>query len=290
MSFPRLIFGTASLASDYGISNPKNDTDKLRALELILAAQKIGIFNFDTAPVYGDAELLLGKYLEKEVAIQVDSKISTVDCNSFKSIQSSIQSSLDRVQVDHLDVLYLHGEEALFQKSNSDLISNLQKLRELGYFKKIGVSIYSVEQLEKIKIHFPQIEVFQVPENICDRRLRNSKLITELSDSGTEFVVRSIFLQGLLLMKPADVGASMSSALPAIESLNKFASEEKRSLTDLCLAYAMNLKWCSGVIVSAYNAQQLRQVVNSSYLLPSNWEKEVKVIPDECLDPRNWST
>jgi aryl-alcohol dehydrogenase-like predicted oxidoreductase len=82
----------------------------------------------------------------------------------------------------------------------------------------------------------------------------------------------------------------MSRAIPAIESLNKFASQEKRSLTELCLAYAMNLKWCSGVIVSAYNAQQLRQVVTSSYLLPYNWEKEVKVIPDEWIDPRKWST
>jgi len=290
MSFPRLIFGTASLASNYGISNPKNDTDELRASELIAAAQKIGISNFDTAPVYGDAQLLLGKYLEKEVANQVDSKISTVDCISFKSILSSIQLSLDQIRVDHLNVLYLHEEDALFQTKNPDLISDLQKLRELGYFKKIGISIYSLDQLEKVMAHFPQIEVFQVPENICDRRLRDSKIVEELAAAGTEFVVRSIFLQGLLLMKPADIHPRMSSALPAIESLNKFAFQEKRSLTDLCLAYAVNLKWCSGVILSAYNAQQLRQVVTSSYLLPSNWEKEVKIISDECIDPRRWST
>jgi len=290
MSFPRLIFGTASLASNYGISNPKNDTDELRASELIVAAQKIGISNFDTAPVYGDAQLLLGKYLEKEVANQVDSKISTVDCISLKSILSSIQLSLDQIRVDHLNVLYLHEEDALFQTKNPNLISDLQRLRELGYFKKIGISIYSVDQLEKVRAYFPQIEVFQVPENICDRRLRDSKIVEELAAAGTEFVVRSIFLQGLLLMKPTDIHARMSSALPAIESLNKFAFQEKRSLIDLCLAYAMNLKWCSGVIVSAYNAQQLRQVVTSNYLLPSNWEREVKVIPDECIDPRKWST
>ena len=290
MSFPRLILGTASLASNYGISNPKNETDKLRAPELIAAAQKIGISNFDTAPVYGDAEKLLGKYLEKKVTNQIDSKISMVDCNSFIKIQTSIKLSLDRIEVDHLDVLYLHEEEALFQTSNSDLISDLQKLREMGYFKKIGISVYSVEQLEKINAHFPQIEVIQVPENICDRRFRKSKLVEELADSGTEFVVRSIFLQGLLLMKPADVHARMSSALPAIESLNKFSFQEERSLTDLCLAYAMNLKWCSGVIISAYSAKQLHELVASSYLLPSNWEKEVEVMPDECIDPRKWST
>ena len=290
MSLPRLIFGTASLSGNYGISNPKNETDGQRAPELIAAAQKIGISSFDTAPVYGDAEILLGKYLEKKVTNQIDSKISMVDCLSFNRIQSSIQLSLDRIEVDHLDVLYLHEEEALFQTSNSDLISDLQKLRELGYFKKIGVSIYTIEQLRKIHTYFPQIEVIQVPENICDRRFRKSKLVEEIADSGTEFVVRSIFLQGLLLMKPADVHARMSSALPAIESLNRFASQEGRSLTDLCLAYAMNLKWCSGVIISAYNAQQLHELVTSRYLLPSNWEKEVEVMPDECIDPRKWST
>lgn len=288
MSFPRLIFGTASLSRNYGISNPKNERDELRAPELIEAAQNIGITNFDTAPVYGEAELLLGKYLEKNCANQIDSKISTVDCNSFQSILNSIKSSLEKIQNDHLNILYLHDEEALFHTRNSNLMSDLQELRELGYFKKIGVSIYSIGQLEKITAFFPQIEVIQVPENICDRRFRQAKLVEELADSGTEFIVRSIFLQGLLLMKPDDIHQSMNNALPAIESLNKFASDERRSITDLCLSYAMNLNWCSGVIISAYTAQQLHEAVTSSYLLPPNWEKKVGVIPDELIDPRKW--
>jgi aryl-alcohol dehydrogenase-like predicted oxidoreductase len=100
MPFPRLIFGTASLASNYGISNPKADNDEKRTRELILTAEKIGISNFDTAPVYGDAELLLGKYLEKKSIIQVDSKISSADCNSFNSILDSIKSSLDKIQIE----------------------------------------------------------------------------------------------------------------------------------------------------------------------------------------------
>ena len=288
MSIPRLIFGTASLARSYGISNPKNESDEFRAPELIGAAQKIGITNFDTAPVYGEAELLLGKYLEKSLVNQIDSKISTVDCDSFKSIQNSIKSSLDKTQAEHLNILYLHDEETLFQTRNSNLTSDLLKLRELGYFKKLGVSIYSIEQLEKISAFFPYIEVFQVPENICDRRFRHAKLVEDLADSGTEFIVRSIFLQGLLLIKPADIHQSMINAIPAIESLNKFASREKRSVTDLCLSYAMNLNWCSGIIISAYTAQQLCEAVTSSYLLPSDWEKEVGVIPDELIDPRKW--
>lgn len=288
MSFPRLIFGTASLASNYGISNPKTDNDEKRTRELILTAEKLGISNFDTAPVYGDAELLLGKYLEKKSTIQVDSKISSADSNSFNSILDSIKSSLDKIQIDHLGVLYLHDGDALFQSNNRNLIGDLQKLKELGYFRKIGVSIYSIDQLEKISINFPQIEVFQVPENICDRRLRNSKLIQNLAAEGTEFVVRSIFLQGLLLMNPVDIHSRMSNAIPAIESLNRFASKQKLTLTDLCLAYAMNLSWSSGVIISAYNAQQLRQINTSNYQLPSNWEKEVKVVADDCIDPRSW--
>lgn len=288
MSFPRLIFGTASLARNYGISNPKNEIDELRAPELIGAAQDIGITNFDTAPVYGDAELLLGKYLEKTYANQIDSKISTVDCNSFNSIQNSIKLSLEKTQADQLNILYLHEEEALFQTRNSNLMSDLQKLREKGYFKKIGVSIYSIKQLEKISEYFPQIEVIQVPENICDRRFQRAKLVEDLADSGTEFIVRSIFLQGFLLMKPTDIHPRMINALTAIESLNKFASHEERSVTDLCLAYAMNLNWCSGIIISAYNAQQLYEAVTSSYQLPSNWEKEVGVMPDELIDPRKW--
>lgn len=288
MPLPYLIFGTASLAGNYGISNPRHESNDSRTSDLVDTAQKIGISYFDTAPVYGNAETLLGEHLDKAYKSKIDSKISTADCYTYESILSSIELSLNRLQVDELNVLYLHDEMVLFQENSDNLIDNLKKIRNEGYFKKIGVSVYTLEQIQKIHKFFPEVEVFQVPENICDRRLKNNNFMEELMTEGKEFVVRSIFLQGLLLMNLAEIPSRMETAKPAIESLNGFALRENRSLPDLCLAYAMNLKWCSGVIVSAFTSQQLIQTMEFSSSLPLNWETEVKVIPDEWIDPRKW--
>jgi aryl-alcohol dehydrogenase-like predicted oxidoreductase len=285
---PRVILGTASFASGYGISNPKSEADQKRAQKLIIAAQQLGITDFDTAPVYGIAEELLGKHLDKNRPNRVSTKLSAYDCGSLDLIEESIKKSLERLQIDQIEILYLHDENVLFESKNTNLLQNLQHLKQVGYFTKLGISVYTLESLQNVHSKFPEIEVYQVPENICDRRISDSEFVKQICTSGSEIIVRSIFMQGLLLMDPLDIQGPLIDAIPSINSLIAFSAQNEMSRMEMCLAYAKSLHWCSGIILGVYDFQQLVDLVSADRSLPIGWEQLIEKLPINCLDPRRW--
>lgn len=282
------IFGTATFAPRYGISNSKITLSVEDSLELIDSALDLGIMHFDTAPTYGNAENIIGYAVKSGRKLVVSSKVSKEACENPTSLSKSVLSSLDKLRVPSLEILYLHDETALLVNDSRYLLSELEKLRKRGLFKKLGVSIYSREVLEILKSNFNQIDVFQVPENICDRRFRESDFLHEMMNDRHEYVVRSVFLQGLLLMKEEEIPPQFGEAKIAIKKLNAFAKRNQISTLDICLAYVRDLSWCDSVIVSAASPRQLTNIMTSKVDLPDSWELEVPRITNDLIDPRTW--
>jgi aryl-alcohol dehydrogenase-like predicted oxidoreductase len=135
----------------------------------------------------------------------------------------------------------------------------------------------------------PELSVFQVPENICDRRLIASSEIQRLSEEGNSFVVRSIFLQGLLLMNPNSIPKALKSAVVSLQELNYFSRNNSLTVLDLCLAYVRSISWASAIVVGVHSVDQLKEIQGSSYLLPRGWATSISNLPQEIIDPRNWT-
>lgn len=283
-----LILGTASFLSGYGISNGTQKKTNLEIAKLLRGAQELGITRFDTAPAYGEAEEFLGRFLDKTVDLQISTKIGAPETKSEKLIRTSVGNSLVRLQIDTIETLYLHDESNLLRKDGEQLFSILQKLVSEGLIREIGISIYTYEKLAANYGSFPELSAFQVPENICDRRLLANGLIKEIADQNKSIIVRSIFLQGLLLMETNEVPDYLNECKPCVKSLKQLAELWGVSKVDLCLSYAKSLGWCSGILVGADNLTQLQKIVDSDFILPKNWQEFVPPIPEELADPRNW--
>ena len=91
------IFGSASLAA-------VNQFEADRALDTLL---EFGINHIDTAPKYGDAELRVGVWMKKYreqffLATKTNER-------TYKDAKEQFQRSLDRLQVDHVDLLQFHN-------------------------------------------------------------------------------------------------------------------------------------------------------------------------------------
>jgi aryl-alcohol dehydrogenase-like predicted oxidoreductase len=91
------IFGGAALIR----ATPK-DAD--RALEILL---KYGVNHIDTAPRYGDAEVLIGPWM---AAHRKDFFLATkTGKRTYQEAREEIHRSLDRLKTDRLDLIQLHG-------------------------------------------------------------------------------------------------------------------------------------------------------------------------------------
>lgn len=283
-----LILGTASFLSGYGVSSRTQKKTNLEIEKLLRGAQELGINRFDTAPAYGEAEEFLGRFLDKTVDLQISTKLSAPETKNEKLIRTSIGKSLIRLQIDTIETLYLHDESNLLHEDGEQLFSILQKLLNEELVREIGVSIYTYEKLVANYGSFPELGAFQVPENICDRRLITNELIKEIADQNKSVIVRSVFLQGLLLMESHEIPEYLIECKPCVESLKQLAELWGVSTVDLCLSYAKSLGWCSGILVGADSLTQLQKIVDSNFILPENWKEFVSPVPEKLADPRNW--
>jgi aryl-alcohol dehydrogenase-like predicted oxidoreductase len=285
----RLVLGTATFGTGYGIANQGIRINPNTVQELIKTAEKFGITDFDTAPGYGLAEDLLGKFLSPKLSPKISSKISKENCKSVILMIASVKETLRRTNVDTLENLYLHDSELLSETEATEAMSGLDEIKNLGLAKNVGISTYDLDTLLRFKDRFPQLTAFQVPENILDRRMINSQALFDLSNEGNTFFVRSLFLQGLILMSPEEIPKELKAAKMTILKLRAFSDSNSISPLAICLEYGRLIPWASGLVIGALNSTQLQQIVRAKISLPKEWETEIPILPDEIVDPRLWT-
>jgi len=283
----KFILGTVNFNGDYGIAQKKNF--ELAQIEEILSFAQINNLNhFDTANSYGDAQKILGSLLDYSNRVQIDSKIGNHECGTVESILESVQKSLAELKINKLSTLYLHDANSLLGNNKSSTKNGIRKILEMGLADHIGVSVYTLNDLLECKKELPDLSRFQVPENICDRRLSHSEEMLELARDNNVINVRSIFLQGLLLMPIEAIPKSLSESSKSINDLDLYSKEEEVTRIDLCIAYAKSISWASKIIVGVESITQLKAILDSSYKLNNEWEESISVVSEVIADPRKW--
>jgi hypothetical protein len=255
---------------------------------VIKAAEKVGSFQFDTAPAYGNAEVSLGKYLKNPSGASVFTKISGEELNSVSQMMDSARRSLERTRVSKFSGIYLHNEDIFDSVGLKEIRQGVKELLDSGITEKVGISVYSLDTLLKAKDICPELNLFQIPENICDRRTYNSEKIQHLSLNGNSIYIRSVFLQGLLLMEPKDIPNRFNKVIPCIEKLIEYSKSLNISREVVCLSYALMIPWAEGIVVGVASLSQLENLLNPTITLPNDFEGHIPTVDSEILDPRNW--
>ena len=160
LEITRLGLGTAPLGGMFA-TIAESDSD-----ELINTAFELGINYFDTAPLYGygKSEVRLGRALraanqdfvistkvgrvldptdqpDREFFKDADpSKISVYDW-SADGVKRSINESLERLGLDHVDIVLLHDCEDYLEQTLSEAYPVLDSYRSQGIIKAIGMGL-----------------------------------------------------------------------------------------------------------------------------------------------------
>lgn len=283
----KFILGTANFSGDYGIAQ-KNHLELEQVEEILSFAQTNDLNHFDTAKSYGDTQKILGSFLDYSNRVQLDSKIGNQECGTIESILESVRKSLDELKTNKLSTLYLHDANSLLGDNKSATKNGLTKILDMGLADYIGVSVYTLNDLLECKKALPDLSRFQVPENICDRRLSYSEEMLELSRDNNEINVRSIFLQGLLLLPIEAIPKGLSESSKSINDLDLYSKKESVNRIDLCIAYAKSISWASKIVVGVESITQLKAILDSNYKLSSEWERNVSRVSEAIADPRKW--
>lgn len=289
----KLGLGTAQFGMDYGISNQEGRTSKEEVRRILDLAHNAGIRCLDTASQYGDSEQVLGETMPAGHGFKIITKTPHFKADSFDGLnvdllKDTLQQSLDRLMVPAVYGLMVHNADDLMAPGGDKLFQAMLELKDSGQVQKIGASVYTAAQIDAVVGRY-EIDLIQVPVNVLDQRLILSGHLKALKNLGVEVHVRSVFLQGLLLMEPKDIPEYFSPVIKHLEKFNADCNQYSTKPIFACLDFVLNLPETDRIIVGVCSQEELEEIIyaaNQNNFLPdySGYDYHDETI----LNPANW--
>ena len=257
----RLVLGTAQLGSPYGIANVTGKPDMQEARNLVRLAWDAGLREFDTAQGYGESERRLGTIL-RELGIadrcRVISKLHpALDHRDPDAVHRAVEKSLADLGVSELFGLLLHSEDIL-DTWDDGVGAILRGTVKKGMVRNLGVSVYAprraLEALSK-----EDVTIVQVPANLLDRRFEDAGVFDTADRAGKRIYIRSVFLQGLLLMPRAALPDRMLFAAGILDRVRRLADRVELEMAPMALGYVAARYPRARVIFGAETATQVAE-------------------------------
>ena len=293
MSASRLALGTVQFGLPYGVANTQGQVSYDQAESMIGAMRTAGIDTIDTAIAYGEAETVLGRIGISD--FRLVSKVPAL-CKPASAVDdwviAQVEASLERLCVPRLGGLMLHAPDDLLGPYGSDLARGLLRAKDAGLAERIGLSVYSPEQLSLLVERIP-LEILQIPLNIFDRRFVETGWLDRLVAEGVEVHSRSAFLQGLLLMPPDLIPHKFAPFRSLIDGWHAWLASnaaEGRSGLQTCLAHVASYAGIARLVVGADSLAQLQDIIDAASFTPKRAPDSLASPLTELINPAQWKT
>ena len=292
-----LVLGTAQLGFNYGIANAgkTEQPTQTTANAIVQEAWENGIREFDTAQGYGKSEQALGEALSKlgvsAEALVISKFDPALDHLDRNVLSNAVGESLSRLGVPSLYGMMLHKEKMLSAWDNG-LSKIFHTFVVSGKIKHIGISVYSPEKAIQA-LNTDGIDMVQLPTNILDRRFETAGVFQLAEEKKKKIYIRSVFLQGLILMDADEIPEKMSFAKPVIEELESISNELKLSRKKLALDYIKSEMPDAKVVFGADTPLHVKENVAcwEGELPPSSVDRVKKIfdcVDEKILNPTLW--
>jgi aryl-alcohol dehydrogenase-like predicted oxidoreductase len=250
------------------------EADLLAAMEAALDHQ---VIHFDTASGYGHgrSEELIGQFMAgRRQPIFLASKASVNEMDA-RLMLAQVERSLARLQTDYIDLYYIHWPRQ--GKDPRPMMEGLEQARAQGKIGAIGVSNFSVEQMEQAA-EVGQINAHQLCYNLF-WRFDEQAVIPYCREQGIALVTYSSIAQGVLTGKfprhPQFAAndqrartvhfeeAVWPHVYAGVERLKEVAQEANRPLAHLAIRWVLFQPGITVVVVGARRPQQVAENVQA---------------------------
>jgi D-threo-aldose 1-dehydrogenase len=240
------------------IGNLYRSVDQEAALATVRTAHDLGIRYFDTAPHYGLglSERRLGSALSglPRDSYVISTKVgrllepnpdptgSDLPAGSFHvpddlvrrfdfsadGVRRSLDSSLERLGTDHVDVVYVHDPDDHLDQAVTEAVPTLAALRDHGVVGAVGAGMNSWQGLARI-VRDSDVDVVMMAGrwNLLDRS--GLPLLEQCLEAGVSVVAAAPFASGLLARPVPPADATYEYAAVPAEVLDR-----ARRLAELC--------------------------------------------------------
>ena len=268
MKVSELSFGASSLGGVF------HSIDEGRAVEAVYAAIEGGINFIDVSPYYGHykAETVLGKalrniprekyYLSTKVGRYGKDGVNTWDYSGRRA-QESVEESMDRLGIDHIDLINVHDIEfADLEQVVQETLPALVELRDKGTVSHVGITDLQLENLKWVIEHTPAGTVESVL-NFCHYCLNDDRLVDFLpffEDRGIGVINASPLSMGLLSSRGVpDWHPAPKELVEACLRAAEYCREAGYPIEKLAVQYAVGNPRIATTLFSSANPDNVRK-------------------------------
>ena len=241
----------------YGITNEFNYNKKKELEKILFFLKKKKIKFLYTSRYYGISNKLLSK--KNLDFFEIFTKFKANDLLNAK-FKLNLNKDKETFKKDKL-ILIIDGFEKLSNKKAYKVYSNIMNLKKSGDLYKFGYSIYSFNKLKKICDNFKP-DILQCPYSVIDRRLEENRLLQFLKKNKIEVHVRSIFLQGLLVIKPSKLPKKFLKWKKKFQTFSENMYKNEVSNLNGCINFVQKNKNIDKILIGIDNISQLKEIVN----------------------------
>ncbi|MFD8203699.1 L-glyceraldehyde 3-phosphate reductase [Streptomyces sp. NPDC003470] len=274
---------------------PDRPVETQRAI--LRRAFDLGVTHFDLANNYGpppgSAESALGEALKADFAPYRDELVISTkagylmwpgpygEWGSRKYLLSSLDQSLTRMGLDHVDIFYSHRPDP--ETPLEETMGALHTAVQQGKALYVGVSNYSPEQTREAARILADLGtpllIHQPRYSMLDRRPESSGLLDTLDELKVGSIAYSPLEQGLLTGRyldgiPEDSRAASDSPflnsdavtgelVAKLRALDEIAKSRGQSLAQMALAWVLREGRVTSALVGASSPRQLEDSVSA---------------------------
>ena len=295
----RLALGTAQLGMPYGIASRGGPPPRRAALAILAQAYEAGVEWLDTAPAYGEAEALVGRFLKSgngTAAIRVCTKLPGLRADlSAAQVRAVATRSLERsrrtLNRDTIDLYLLH-QSADLRRHGAALADCLGEFSRRGWIKRVGASVYAPAEA-RAAVDGGLGQGIQYPFNLLDRRFVTSGCAAALRAAGSLSFARSPLLQGVLGLAPAQLPAPVSAAGRYLRDLSAVVAPYRVSPVTAAIAFAAQESGADWIVAGVEQPGQVAELADAiKRSLPAELVGAIKRrfarVPAGVRDPRRW--
>ncbi len=285
LKLPEISLG---LWQNFGDDRPLENSRRM-----LRRAFDLGITHFDLAnnygPPYGSAESNFGRILDEDLRPYRDELVISTkagydmwpgpygEFGSRKYLLASLDQSLRRLRLDHVDIFYSHRFDP--ETPLEETMGALDTAVRSGKARYVGISSYGPEMTERaadiLRTLGTPLLIHQPSYSMLNRWIEQG-LLDVLADNGIGAIIFSPLAQGLLTDRYLD-GIEEDSRirrghyfsedfvtpenLERVRALNEIAVRRGQTLAQLAIAWALRDPRVTSVLLGASRLEQLEQNV-----------------------------
>jgi spore coat polysaccharide biosynthesis protein SpsF (cytidylyltransferase family)/aryl-alcohol dehydrogenase-like predicted oxidoreductase len=292
-NFSRLSLGTANLGMNYGHFNIKGQIKTDEFLKIVELSLSYGIHNIDTASAYGVSESVLGKLHNNLKTFKISGKYSGSRIDELGRILTPIEEakkSLESLNRKSFDCYYLHNPKHLYDFS---IMQEMNYVKDLGMADVIGVSVYEIEDAVNA-LNNDFIDLVQIKYNIFDFFNIDNNVLKLAKMKGKKVFVRSVFLQGLLLIETNKLPLKFGELYAFFKHIDEVANDYSLTRLELILFFVYMNKEIDQILIGIDSLEQLYEIIDATNNIRINDElyrklkNDFRYISSNLLNPTNW--